>query len=151
MVPKKKIKKSKNLKWHGSDIGIFSCALAFMFLYHTGITSPHYKFMWKIKVPMKVKIFLWLMLEDKILTQEVLGVRGCIVQSGCHLCDSTATESRDHLMWECPFARRFWRGLGAQHNIVIGNNVEGILKIWIQGHYNWIPRQRIRWNIIWAA
>ena len=141
---------SSKISWRWTGTGKFSCPTAYTTMHDRGLRSPTQRRLWKIKVPMKVRIFIWLMLEDKILTQEVLGVRGCIVQPGCHLCDSSVMESRDHLMWECPFARRFWRGLGAHHNLVIGNE-RGILQAWIQGHCNMTRTQRAHWDVIWAT
>jgi hypothetical protein len=34
------------------------------------------KFMWKIKIPMKVRIFLWLMIKCSVLTKDNLLRRG---------------------------------------------------------------------------
>lgn len=66
---------------------------------------------------MKIRIFIWLMWDNKILTQQVLISRGCSVQTGCHLCQSVNMEIRDHMLWDCIFAQIFWIGLQAQHNI----------------------------------
>jgi hypothetical protein len=35
-----------------------------------------YKFMWKFKIPLRIKTFLWLMLKKSILTRDVLLQRG---------------------------------------------------------------------------
>jgi hypothetical protein len=35
-----------------------------------------YKFMWKIKIPLRIKTFLWVMLKESILTRYVLLQRG---------------------------------------------------------------------------
>jgi hypothetical protein len=35
-----------------------------------------YKFMWKVKIPLRIKTFLWLMLKKSILTRDVMLQRG---------------------------------------------------------------------------
>jgi hypothetical protein len=44
-----------------------------------------YKLFWKIKIPLKVKIFLWLMLKNSILTKDNLLKRGWTGNAQCHL------------------------------------------------------------------
>jgi hypothetical protein len=44
------------------------------------------KFMWKIKIPMKVRIFLWLMIKCSVLTKDNLLRRGWTGDSHCHFC-----------------------------------------------------------------
>jgi hypothetical protein len=42
--------------------------------------------LWKWKIPLKVKLFCWLMFENKILTWDNLTKRGIIGPSRCVLC-----------------------------------------------------------------
>lgn len=34
----------------------------------------------------------------------------CTILLGWKLCRFQETETVDHIMWSCPFAKRFWRG-----------------------------------------
>lgn len=36
------------------------------------IYGPHNKQMWKAKMPLKIKIFMWLTLQNSILTKDIL-------------------------------------------------------------------------------
>lgn len=76
-----------------------------------GVRSVMNKKIWKIKAPPKVRIFFWLTMQNKILTQETLERRGRTVPIGCKLCHTPDMETREHLFWECSYAARFWRGL----------------------------------------
>lgn len=94
------------------------------FLLHIRISNyaPHgssqgYPNIMETKGPMKVKIFIWLMLADRILTQEVLTYRGCTMQAGCQLCASLTIEIRDHIMWDCSYMIRFWQCICGHYNI----------------------------------
>lgn len=57
------------------------------------------------------------MRDNKILTQEVLLTRGCIVQQGCHLCNAPTLDTTYHIMWAYPYALIFWHGLLAHYSI----------------------------------
>lgn len=45
-------------KWKWTASGEFSCASAYYLMHNAGIISPIQKRLWKIKVPMKVQIFI---------------------------------------------------------------------------------------------
>jgi hypothetical protein len=89
-----------------------------------------YKFMWKIKIPMRVKTFIWLILKKSILTRDVLLHRGGLCPKNCLLCGSN--ETIDHLFFACPLARYVW-------NVIIVSfgfnrpfsNVQECVNIWL--------------------
>lgn len=118
--------------WHWSTNAMFTVSSAYLVLHNTGIQFTYHRVLWKLKVPMKVKVFIWLMLLDKILTQENLLIRGCQVNTGCKLCS-------------CPFVKRFWRGLCAQINIPrrVENSIENA---WLGGRMTLQGRARNRWT-----
>lgn len=128
----------------------FSRVLLHTYIYTTLelIISRYHIDLWKLKVPIKVRIFIWLMLEDKLLTQYVLLYRGCIVQSGCHLYSENLVETKDHIMWDCAYAKRFWIGLMAQYNILIQRGPD-IATVWSKGKSQ-LPKTA-NWDRIWAG
>lgn len=128
----------------------FSRVLLHTYIYTTLelIISRYHIDLWKLKVPIKVRIFIWLMLEDKPLTQYVLLYRGCVVQSGCHLCFGNLVETKDHIMWNCAYAKRFWIELMAQYNISIQRGPD-IATVWSKAQYNIsILNRCIGWSYI---
>lgn len=136
--------------WHWSANAMFTVSSAYFELHNTRIQSPYHLVLWKLKVPMKVRVFIWLMLLDKILTQENLIIRGCQINTGCKLCNSLSVETTGHIMWSCPFASRFWRGLCAQINIPtrMEQNIEDA---WLGGRMTLQGRARSRWDTAWAG
>ena len=62
---------------------------------------------WKMKVPQKIIIFLWLCSHNSVPVREVLGSRGLTLDQVCPLCHSQV-ESINHLLKYCPFAVSFW-------------------------------------------
>ena len=65
-----------------------------------------YRFMWKVKIPLRIKIFIWLMLKKSILTRDVLRRRGGVCDKNCLFCGQE--ESINHLFFSCPLARYVW-------------------------------------------
>jgi hypothetical protein len=65
-----------------------------------------YKFLWKIKIPLRVKTFLWLVIKGSILTRDVLLQRGGKCEKKCLFCGCNETVS--HLFFKCSLARYIW-------------------------------------------
>lgn len=99
---------------------------------------------------MKVRIFLWLMMKDNILTQETLITRGSAVPQGCVLCNNSTLEMRDHLMWTCAFAARFWRGVGAQLNLPVMAGINPT-EVWWEARHQLSRRRKQHWDIAWTT
>lgn len=61
-----------------------------------------FRSIWKLKIPNKIKVFLWLMLKN-ILTKDNLVIRGWTRNEECQFCG--AKGSIDHLFFECAVAK----------------------------------------------
>ena len=62
------------LRWKLTESGVFSVKSLYLAM-QVRNTVP-YRFMWKVKIPLRVKTFLWLVLKKSILTRDVLLHRG---------------------------------------------------------------------------
>jgi hypothetical protein len=65
------------------------------------------KKLWHWNMPLKIKLFTWLSLENKINTWDILCRKGRIGPSICLLCHGEE-ESSFHIFVTCPFTRRVW-------------------------------------------
>jgi len=70
-------------------------------------TNCYYKELGTWQVPLKIKLFFWLMLEQRILTRENLVKRGFLGPSRCVLCGKDE-ETVLHLFVECNFTNNIW-------------------------------------------
>ncbi|MBA0615043.1 hypothetical protein Godav_015237, partial [Gossypium davidsonii] len=87
---------------------------------------------WKLKVPHRVRNFLWLVLRDRFLTNNERVKRGLALDVGCQLCGfpdedishvirncMVASKDQDlissEVEWRTPFA-----GLGISHSTLLG-------------------------------
>ena len=71
------------------------------------VKSDIYSTVWRSWAPAKCKIFLWMALQRKILTVDVLLLRGRDNNYFCPLCERNL-ETPTHLLLDCPWSRYAW-------------------------------------------
>ena len=69
-------------------------------------TGANYNLIWKAKIPLKIKVWLWLIEHNAILTKDNLAKRNWTGDMQCCFCNST--ESIDHLFFECDTVKYIW-------------------------------------------
>ena len=89
------------LRWNLTSSGNFSVKSFYLAMQLSNLVP--YKFLWKVQIPLRVKIFLWLVLKKSILTRDVLLHRGGRCEAKCLFYGKN--ESIDHLFFLCPLAR----------------------------------------------
>jgi hypothetical protein len=62
--------------------------------------------LWKSKIPLKIKIWLWLIWHNTIATKDNLLKRNWLGSASCQFCDKRETIS--HLFFECVAAKFVW-------------------------------------------
>jgi hypothetical protein len=89
------------------------------------------KYIWKMKVPLKIKIFMWFLHKKVILTKDNLAKRnwqGCVK---CCFCDQD--ETIQHLFISCPFTKMIWRIIYMAFNIPPPSNITNMFGNWLNG------------------
>lgn len=136
-------------RWKWTSNGDFSTASTYIILMESGISMPHNLALWSLKIPTKIRIFLWVAMQDKLLTQQNLSMKGCAVPLGCHLCSNSGMETTGHLLHSCTFAIRLWQILAPQSHPL--TQTDELHLFW------WTPREtmsktsRAKWDATWAA
>jgi hypothetical protein len=71
---------------------------------------------WASKSMPKLKVFLWLLLIDRLNTQDIMQRKHWHIESGpdCSLCAEEILETRDHLFFGCDFAQECWDATSIQ-------------------------------------
>ncbi|KAJ1689899.1 hypothetical protein LUZ63_014054 [Rhynchospora breviuscula] len=132
--------------WKWSTTGNYSSASTYHILADPGLRSPYHSILWKLKVPPKVRIFLWLVLLDRILTQQNLMLRNWPTISTCKCCSTDCLETSVHLSIECDFAKQIWTLVRSRFNL----SPLSALDL----HAFWTHNRTIiddLWDVIWAA
>jgi hypothetical protein len=92
------------------------------------------KYIWKIEVPLKIRIFMWFLHKKVLLAKDNLAKRNWHGSRKCCHCDQD--ETIQHLFISCPLARVVWRIVHMSFNIsppknitnLFGNCLEGVEK-----------------------
>ncbi len=99
------------LRWRWDPAEAFSVRTTYTFLQDGGVKVVLFDKLWGTKAPLKVKIFIWTALKDRILTKDNLSVRGWTGDViTCVFC-GVAIETVNHLLAECTAIKAL---LGAQ-------------------------------------
>ncbi|WVZ54678.1 hypothetical protein U9M48_005442 [Paspalum notatum var. saurae] len=87
--------------------------------------------LWKLKVPLKIKIFLWYLRTGVILTKDNLAKRNWIGNTKCCFCN--LAKSIRHLFFDCHVARAIWSTIFIAFGIKPPINVTMLLGSWLNG------------------
>jgi hypothetical protein len=82
--------------WSLTPNKIFFTKLVYEML-ESGIAGASNKKLWKSKLPLKIKVFLWLVYQDAILIRENIRKKNC---PGSHICSFYENiETQSHLFF----------------------------------------------------
>lgn len=87
--------------------GKFSVSTAYSRINNGEIAPVHWAWIWKLKIPAKLKTFLWIILNDSLPTNSLRTHRGMIPMSFCPRCDETP-EDANHLFRLCSKPKDIW-------------------------------------------
>jgi hypothetical protein len=93
-------------RWTIRSDGKFSVSSMYQSLLDSDII-PHNSHLWKIRVPLKIKVFLWLVYRESILTKDNLVKRNWHGNGKCCFCNDH--ETVQHLFFDCALAKFIWR------------------------------------------
>jgi hypothetical protein len=84
--------------------------------------------LWKLKIPLRIKIFLWYLKRGVVLTKDNLARRNWHGCKQCVFCSHP--ETIQHLFFDCHFARFLWRAVQVSFNISTPTSVEHLFNDW---------------------
>uniref|UniRef100_A0A453G4S4 Reverse transcriptase zinc-binding domain-containing protein n=1 Tax=Aegilops tauschii subsp. strangulata TaxID=200361 RepID=A0A453G4S4_AEGTS len=87
-----------SLYWKLSGSGVFSVKSMYTDLINTG-NIPRTVHIWKVKVPLKIKVFTWFVHKGVILTKDNLAKRNWEGSKRCCFCDHD--ETIEYLFIKC--------------------------------------------------
>ncbi|KAL5806755.1 hypothetical protein ACOSQ4_029488 [Xanthoceras sorbifolium] len=96
--------------WGCDGQGEFSVKSAYNNLLLDDVNLWDWRFVWKLKLPPKIHLFLWSLLHGKILTNKHRTVRGMAVDEIFPRC-GVGVEDSDHLLRGCVVSMNIWEKL----------------------------------------
>ena len=85
----------------------------------------------KVKVPLCIKIFMWFVHKQVILTKDNLIKRRWV--SSSRYCFCVHDETIQHLFIDCPLAKLLWRSIHIAFNITPPSSIDALFGIWLNG------------------
>ena len=98
---------------------------------YTYYTNKLITFIWKLRLPIKIKVFLWYLYTGVILTKDNLARRQWQGDRKCCFCSSD--ESIQHLFFDCHFAKFVWRTVHVFFNLIHPTSVQNLFISWLHG------------------
>jgi hypothetical protein len=90
------------ITWSLNPKKCFSTKSVYLWL-ERNLAGSHNKWIWKAKVPLKIKVFLWQLCQDAVLTRENMKKRQWHGSPICSFCSHE--ETNDHLFFTCPISK----------------------------------------------
>jgi S-adenosylmethionine:diacylglycerol 3-amino-3-carboxypropyl transferase len=91
--------KSDVVTWVLERDGQYSSKSLYRFLSFGGVISKRLEGLWRARVPLKVKIFMWQMFHNKLQSADQLKKRNWKGEVNCQLCEGL--EDMNHIMFKC--------------------------------------------------
>lgn len=92
--------------WGLQKNGNFTTASLYRELTFPGMTNKEVMSLWKAKIPMKIKFFLWSIYSDRLPSAEQLVKRNWPGDEFCKMCGQI--ETSQHIFFECFLAHYCW-------------------------------------------
>jgi hypothetical protein len=91
--------------WDWTKNKQFTVKSVYKDLSNTGIDRS-FKHLWKAKIPLKIKVWLWLIWHNAIVTKDTMSERGWTGNPFYQFCNQSETIL--HLFFLCPAAKYVW-------------------------------------------
>ncbi|KAJ3682383.1 hypothetical protein LUZ60_014956 [Juncus effusus] len=134
--------------WQWTARGVYSSKSSYKFFFKTNCKNDWSVKVWKLKVPTKIRFFIWLIGLNRLPTQENLIRKGWTSIMTCTLCSSGIIEIANDLFTHCPYSMRFWRRSGFSPLPSDSSN----LAFWRRIRNSQLTiEDKIHWDVYWAA
>jgi hypothetical protein len=118
------------LIWQYTSSGRYSVQSLYAIINNRGVQQIFTPVVWKLSVPSRLHIFLWLLANNKVLTRDNLSKRINVDDKTCLFC--AEYESVTHLFYECCVAKSMWGVVAELTSWTEIVDFESMAKLWIR-------------------
>jgi hypothetical protein len=118
-----------SLVWVWDRSGVYSSHLFYAIINYRGIKPVYIPAIWKVGVPPKFQLFLWLLSHNKLATMDNLKKRGLDKPEQCCFCSKK--ESTVHLFFECVVSKAIWSYVCEFLGLSIGEDYISVASKWL--------------------
>jgi exonuclease III len=137
-------------KWPLTKTGLFTVRSMYLNAIDTHPPFQHRK-IWKWKIPLKIKIFLWFLQRGVILTKDNLAKKNWKGSQECLCCNMN--ETIQHLFLDCPLAKMIWRIIFYATNLNQPRSIDHMFGNWLNNYHKkikpliWVGLAALCWAI----
>lgn len=117
-------------RWDLNKSGSFTVKSMYLALIQEGVVARNNP-IWQLKVPLKIKVFLWFLVKGATLTKDNLAKRMWQGDTKCCFCSSL--ETIQHLFFDCHMARFVWNTVHIIFGIRPPISVSHMFGTWLRG------------------
>ena len=117
-------------RWNYHQNGQFSVRSMYLHLINNGYIDRN-KFIWKLKMPLKIKIFMWYLLKGVVLTKDNLARKNFNGSLRCSFC--MKNETIHHLFIDCHYAKFIQRAVQFSFGLYLPRSISDIFYGWLLG------------------
>jgi len=114
-----------SIRWTLTIHGVYTASSAYHAQFNGCFPKFKAKKIWSAHAEPKCKLFSWLALHGKLLTADMLTIRGWPNDPTCKLCGS-APETALHLCKDCPFTTAVWTTTQSWDNDATGSHGQSL-------------------------
>jgi hypothetical protein len=119
--------------WEMHSPGQYSVSSFYAMVNNRGVILVHTPAVWKLHIPSRIHIFLWLLENNKVLTRDNLVIR-------IHIPDlsmfCSELESVHHLFFDCFVAKIVWSTISDLLGVCVGADFESVARWWLSNNKN---------------
>ncbi|KAM5549518.1 hypothetical protein ABKV19_000773 [Rosa sericea] len=135
--------------WSGTSNGHFSVKSAYLSLFDEENADFCWKFLWRLCMPPKLKIFFWLIVQGKLLTNAERMKRRFTRDELCPICH-VHTESLLHMLRDCPRVTKIWQKLNCSNSIKGAMQLDWVGWLAANGHCSMKCYGGMNWNVLFT-
>lgn len=96
----------------------YSSSRYYKFCFQNVVADQAFGWIWKSRCTMKLRVFAWLLLSDRLNTKNMNKRRHYVVDTStnrtdyCILCHTQQEETQEHLCYTCSFSSACWSSVG---------------------------------------
>jgi zinc-binding in reverse transcriptase len=98
------------LQWRWNSKGRFSVHFLYNWLEYCGFKNTKFSVLWRTNISLKIKIFVWLVRKNRVLTKLNLQKKGWNENVRCMFC------AADHLFVTCLYISSIWKWIALFNN-----------------------------------
>ena len=133
---------SDYFRWRLTNSGLFS--VRSLYLHNMERQTPfRHKKIWKMKIPLKIKIFFWFLQRGVVLTKDNLARNNWKESQKCICCNGN--ETIQHIFLDCPLTKTIWRIIFFATSLTQPRSINHMFGGWLSNQ-----NKRIR-NLIWVG